>query len=135
LFRYATLKCKRALSLFQRSVVATVRAQDGDRGQPNDIVYSLVSGTGREMFGLDASTGQIRLSGRLDRDRPGKTNSLRLGIGIRIKIDVAQFEVLFVSGKKKDLQSTTTTQKALQSCVYKLRGENEVVYLLFTQAE
>ena len=59
------------VAVFQRTVVTTVQAQDGDRGRPNDIVYSLVSGTGRRMFALDSSTGQIRLFGDLDRDQPG----------------------------------------------------------------
>jgi len=51
--------------------VLTVSAVDGDRGQPNPIVYSLRSGNENGKFLLESSTGDIRVAAPVDRDVEG----------------------------------------------------------------
>uniref|UniRef100_F6Q874 Cadherin domain-containing protein n=1 Tax=Ciona intestinalis TaxID=7719 RepID=F6Q874_CIOIN len=59
--------------------VVTISAIDGDRGQPNDVAYSIVSGNEDGKFSLDSS-GDVRVASRIDRDVIGFSGSYVLTI-------------------------------------------------------
>uniref|UniRef100_H2YCE5 Cadherin domain-containing protein n=1 Tax=Ciona savignyi TaxID=51511 RepID=H2YCE5_CIOSA len=59
--------------------VVTISAVDGDRGRPNDVVYSFVSGNNDGKFLLDSS-GDVRVASRIDRDVIGFNGKYKLTI-------------------------------------------------------
>jgi Cadherin domain len=69
------------------TLVMTVRARDGDRGQPRKIVYELMTNP-MDYFLLDAKTGELRTAKPLDKEAlPDDTGLVILTIKARELVD------------------------------------------------
>ncbi|XP_078716087.1 cadherin-23 [Lampetra fluviatilis] len=60
--------------------VQTLQAKDGDRGNPRNVSYSIVSGNTNDIFYLDALSGLLSVNGALDRENVAFTAGFTLRV-------------------------------------------------------